>query len=140
MGFKGKSLKLFFVVFILVFLFGTLGSVLLRKYNEGNSPEKFFKENQIIENQVQAFPRIENMPSRNIVIDSTFTFAPKIVPMDEGIKLALLNSPDWLKLENSIVSGIPEELGTFKFVLRVEKGGEYVDQEFYLIVIEDENE
>ena len=137
MSLKKNPLILFVFVFGLILLFGIVGSIFLRSYKEKNSPEKFVDE---ISTTYESFPQIVNFPSKSIVLGSRFVFTPRIVPLDSSVKLTLLDAPEWLSLDGFVVSGTPKNEGSESFVLRIEKNGEYVDQEFHLVVTESFNE
>ncbi len=129
---REKPLKTFMIVFFLFMFFGILGAVLLRNYNMENSPELFVEEVELTSRE--NFPQIVNAPSRSIFLGEVFSFSPTVVPLDESVKLSLLGAPEWLVLDEDVVRGVPAEVGEFSFVLRVEKDGRYIDQEFFLIV------
>jgi hypothetical protein len=135
-----RSIKLFFVIFTLVLAFGVIASIALRLYNEKKSPEKFNEGTELNQENYHNFPRIDNLPTRNVTLGSNFTYAPKIVPIDSSVKLSLLDSPEWLNLDGFLLSGVPSEVGTAKLVLRLEKDGKYIDEEFFLVVTEALNE
>lgn len=135
---KRKSLKTFFLVFFLFLLFGISGAVFLRKHNEENRPELFVEETEVVSRE--SFPEIINVPARNIFLEEEFLFSPNVVPFEESVKLSLLKAPEWLELNDMVVSGVPTDVGEFEFVLRVEKDGRYIDQEFFLIVSENGDE
>jgi len=54
--------------------------------------------------------------------------------------LSLVESPEWLEINDDVISGIPNREGSYTFVLRVEREGKYTEQEFYLVVTGVENE
>lgn len=140
MSLKKNPLQLFALVFVLILVFGVVGSVLLRNYKEQKNPEKFLEKEILINETHEAFPQILNEPVRNVTLGSLFTFSPRIVPIDEKVNLSLLSGPEWLALENSEVVGTPTTLGSFSFILRLEKDGEYIDEEFFLIVTDASDE
>ncbi len=129
---REKPLKTFVIAFSVFLFFGILGAVLLRNYNMENSPELFVEE--VESTSYESFPQIVNVPPRSIFLDEEFSFSPTVVPFEDPVKLSLLGAPEWLVLDEDVVKGIPVEVGEFSFVLRVEKDGRYVDQEFFLIV------
>lgn len=140
MSFEKKGLKLFLFVFTFVLIFGITGSILLKNYKEEKIVEEEFSDDVYSDDTYDVFPQIINIPPRSVEINTEFFFNPKIVPMDDDVKLTLLDSPQWLVLDGIVVKGFPDEKGTFGFVLRVEKDGRYVDEEFYLVVIDEFDE
>jgi hypothetical protein len=137
MSLKKNPLKLFVIVFVLVLVFGIGGSVFLRNYKERNSPEKF---SATVSETYDTFPQILNEPVRSIAVGSDFSFSPRIVPMDDSVSLKLLDSPGWLILNDMLLGGSPDAVGSFSFVLRLEKDGKYIDEEFFLVVTDEVNE
>ncbi len=140
MSLKKNPLKLFVLVFTLVLVFGILGSVFLRNYKEQKNPEKFLETEVSMDERYEKFPQILNEPVRNVTLGDSFSFSPKVVPMDDRVNLSLLSAPEWLGLENSEVRGTPTTVGSFSFILRLEKGGEYIDEEFFLVVMDGTDE
>jgi len=140
MGYKNRSLKSFFITFFFVLVFGIVGSMFLKDYKQKKYPEKFVDESVAVERNYNAFPQIINVPSRSVELGDEFTFNPRIIPSENDAKLNLLNGPDWMSFDGTIVSGIPKEVETVSFILRLEQGGEYVDREFYLVVTENTDE
>ncbi len=139
MGIKNEPLKLFAIMFVLILSLGIGGSIFLRSYSEKKYPERFDEPSQ--ESMYdKSFPQIVNIPSRSILVDDDFSFAPRLSPADNSVKLELIDSPEWLFLEDDVIYGVPKEVGTVSFVLRVEKGGRYVDQEFFLVVTNEKDE
>ncbi len=132
---KVKPTKLFVIVFTLFLFFGVIGSIILRNYNERKYPERFVDEAEIVtEGYDKSFPQVINEPASGAIIGETFTFTPRVAPSDDSITLRLLDSPDWLTFDGVEVSGTPSEVGSFSFILRIEKDGLYVDEEFFLVV------
>ena len=141
MNIKDSPLKLFVIVFILVLFFGITGSILLRSYNERKYPERFVNEAEIVQKGYdRSFPQIINEPPRSTVVGESFIFKPRLAPEGNDVNLQLLNAPEWLVLEDVVITGVPAEEGVFTFTLRIEKEGRYVDEEFRLIVIENSDE
>jgi hypothetical protein len=139
MSFEKKRLKLFLFVFTFVLIFGITGSIFLKNHKESKIVEEFSDETYS-DDSYDVFPQIVNMPPRSVEVNTEFSFNPKIVPMDDDVKVALLDSPQWLVLDGIVVRGVPDEKGTFSFVLRIERDGRYVDDEFYLVVIDEIDE
>ncbi len=136
-----KSLKLFFVLFLLILFLGILGSFFLRQYSEEKNSEGFVDDVELVESSYDRdFPQIINEPSRSVFVDELFVFQARVSPMDDFVFLDLLEAPDWLVFEEGLVKGVPEEVGTASFILRVEKDGRYVDNEFFLVVKPVDNE
>ena len=133
---KVKPIKLFVIVFALFLLFGITGSILLRSYNERKYPERFVDNVEVTDQEGydKSFPQIINEPSRSVSIGENYTFTPRIAPSDDEVNLTLLEAPEWLVFDGIVISGTPNEIETTSFVLRVEKGGRYVDEEFFLVV------
>ncbi len=140
MGYKNKSLKSFFITFVVVLVFGIVGSSLLKDYKQKKYPEKFVDESVAVETDYNVFPQIVNVPSRSVELGDEFTFNPRIIPSENNVKLNLLNGPDWMFFDGTRVFGTPTEVETVSFILRLEQGGEYVDREFYLVVTENVDE
>lgn len=139
MSFEKKRLKLFLFVFTFVLIFGITGSIFLKNHKESKIVEEF-GDDIYSDDSYDVFPQIVNMPPRSVEVNTEFSFNPKIVPMDDDVKVALLDSPQWLVLDGIVVRGVPDEKGTFSFVLRIERDGRYVDDEFYLVVIDEIDE
>jgi hypothetical protein len=141
MNLKDKPLKLFFILFALVLFLGITGSVLLRSYNEKKYPERFVNDvENVNEGYDKSFPQIVNAPSRSVEVGELFTFTPRVAPASDAVVLSILEAPDWLVFDGSVVSGTPQKKETVSFVIRVEKDGRYIDQEFFLVVIDDTDE
>lgn len=139
MSFEKKRLKLFLFVFTFVLIFGITGSIFLKNHKESKIVEEF-GDDIYSDDSYDVFPQIVNMPPRSVEVNTEFSFNPKIVPMDDDVKVALLDSPQWLVLDGIVVRGVSDEKGTFSFVLRIERDGRYVDDEFYLVVIDEIDE
>jgi hypothetical protein len=141
MNLKDKPLKLFFIMFALVLFLGITGSVLLRSYNEKKYPERFVNQTENVNDGYdKSFPQIVNAPSRSVEFGELFTFTPRVAPASDAVVLSILEAPDWLVFDGSVVSGTPQKKETESFVIRVEKDGRYIDQEFFLVVIDDTDE
>ncbi len=133
---KVKPIKLFIIVFALLMLFGITGSVLLRNYNERKYPERFVDDEDVVSEQGydKSFPQIINEPSRSAIVGEVYTFTPRVSPSDDMTNLVLLEAPDWLVFDGMTINGTPDEPETTSFILRIEKEGHYVDEEFFLVV------
>ena len=132
---KTKPMKFFIMIFVLFMFLVVVGSVILRNYNERKYPERFVDEVEVMdEGYDKSFPQIINEPVNSVIIGETYTFTPRVAPSDDSINLTLLQSPNWLTFDGVVVSGTPNELGTVSFILRIEKEGLYVDEEFFLVV------
>ncbi len=132
---KVKPIRLFVIVFSLFLLFVITGSILLRNYNEKKYPERFVDEIEIVnEGYDKSFPQIINEPVGGVPVGETYTFTPRVAPSDDLISLSLLDSPGWLTFDGVEVRGTPSEVGSFSFILRIEKEGLYVDEEIFLVV------
>lgn len=133
---KVKPIKMFVIVFALFLFFGITGSIFLRSYNEKKYPERFLDEVEVFNDQGydKSFPQVINEPSRSAFVGEDYAFTPRIAPSDDKVNLTLLEGPEWLVFDGNVVSGIPSEAGTTNFVLRLEKEGRYVDEEFFLVV------
>ncbi len=128
-------MKFFIMIFVLFMFLVVVGSVILRNYNERKYPERFVDEVEVMdEGYDKSFPQIINEPVNSVIIGETYTFTPRVAPSDDSINLTLLQSPNWLTFDGVVVSGTPNELGTVSFILRIEKEGLYVDEEFFLVV------
>lgn len=138
---KGKSIKLFVIAFVLFLLFGIVGSVLLRNYNEEKYPERFIDTVESLdETYDKSFPQIINEPPRGSFVGEVYDFTPRVAPADNVTNLTLLDGPEWLVMEGAVLTGVPSDVGTENFTLRVEKDGRHVDWEFFLVVSEGINE
>ena len=133
---KVKPVKMFVIVFALFLFFGITGSILLRSYNEKKYPERFLDDVEVVNDQGydKSFPQIVNEPSRSAFVGEDYTFTPRIAPSDDDVNMTLLEGPEWLVFDGVVVSGTPSEIETTSFVLRLEKEGRYVDEEFFLVV------
>ncbi len=132
-----KSVKSFVVVFVLIITLGSTIAVFLRLRNEKNMHDEVEGK---IQTEYIVIPKIVNIPARSVTVGSEFVFVPRVVPTHNDNQLSLVESPEWLKIDGDVISGIPNEEGSYIFVLRVEREDKYTEQEFYLVVTGVENE
>jgi hypothetical protein len=132
-----KSVKSFVVVFVLIITLGSTIAVFLRLRNEKNMHDEVEGK---IQTEYTIIPKIVNIPARSVAVGSEFVFVPRVVPKNNENKLSLVESPEWLEINDDVISGIPNREGSYTFVLRVEREGKYTEQEFYLVVTGVENE
>lgn len=134
---RSKKFKLMISsIFVFVFLCFSLTYVFLKERGES------VKGLSSVENaNGRGIPFIVSLPPVAVVGGEEYVYVPLLSDLDTPIadlELTLLESPNWLFLEEGRVRGIaPMESSskTYKFVLRVSDGYNSSSQENYIVVL-----
>lgn len=88
--------------------------------------------------EVVKYPTITNLMPTNGYVGEEYEFVPRI-SSDTESTVSILNGPEWLRIDqDGIVRGVPDSVGTFKVVLKVENTFGNSQSTSYIII--DENE
>lgn len=88
--------------------------------------------------EVVKYPTITNLMPTNGYVGEEYEFVPRI-SSDTESTVSILNGPEWLRIDqDGIVSGVPDSVGTFKVVLKVENVFGNSQSTSYIII--DKNE
>jgi hypothetical protein len=85
-------------------------------------------------------PNITSVAPLSATVGEEYVYDVKIVDSDDdAFVLELTDRPNWLYIDdNNFVRGLPDKVGSYKFVLRVSDGENYSFQENYILVEDNE--
>jgi hypothetical protein len=133
-----EGLKNWLVIFALVIV-----SALIVNFAFLNKQER--KESDEVlgvqEENYKYAPYIISVAPIYVYVNDNFEYNIVVSDLDskkENLEYSLIDHPDWMYMEGSRIYGVPQESGTYKYVVRVSDGVNSTSQVNYILVENEE--
>lgn len=129
-----ESLENWFLVFGIIVLMGLIFFLFLPKRTIEYDDDEVLGVTNLEEGSI---PYIVSVPREILAIGEEFEYVVEVSDLDvieESIVITLVESPEWMFMEDNIIKGIPSEPGTYKFVVNAFNGLNSTSQINYILV------